>query len=196
MGRVTGKVALISGGARGIGAADASLLIAEGARVVIGDIRDDQGSELAHQLGPSARYVHLDVTSLADWEAAVALAVGEFGKLHVLVNNAAVVNGSSIQKFDLGQWQLILDVNLTGTFLGIRSSADAIIAAGGGSIVNMSSIEGLRGTPWAHGYVATKWAVRGLTKSVAAELAPHGVRVNSIQAPPMQLPTSSPIVPS
>ena len=191
MGRVTGKVALISGGARGIGAADASLLIAEGARVVIGDIRDDQGSELAHQLGPSARYVHLDVTSLADWEAAVALAVGEFGKLHVLVNNAAVVNGSSIQKFDLGQWQRILDVNLTGTCLGIRSSADAIIAAGGGSIVNMSSIEGLRGTPWAHGYVATKWAVRGLTKAVAAELAPHGVRVNSIQAPPMQLPTSS-----
>jgi 3alpha(or 20beta)-hydroxysteroid dehydrogenase len=180
MGRVTGKVALISGGARGIGAADASLLIAEGARVVIGDIRDDEGSELAHELGPSARYVHLDVTSLADWEAAVAFAVGEFGQLNVLVNNAAVVNGSSIQKFDLGRWQRILDVNLTGTFLGIRSSADAIIAAGGGSIINMSSIEGLRGTPWAHGYAATKWAVRGLTKSVAAELAPHGVRVNSI----------------
>jgi 3alpha(or 20beta)-hydroxysteroid dehydrogenase len=173
-------VALISGGARGIGAADARLLIAEDARVVIGDIRDDEGMALAGELGPAARYVHLDVTSLADWEAAVAVAVSTFGELNVLVNNAGIVNGSSIQKFDVGQWQRILDVNLTGTFLGMRSSADAIIAAGGGSIINVSSIEGLRGTPWAHGYVATKWAVRGLTKSVAAELAPRGVRVNSI----------------
>jgi len=180
VGRADGKVALISGGARGMGAADAELLVAEGASVVIGDIRDADGAALAEELGGSARYVHLDVTSPDDWKAAVDTAVSAFGTLNVLVNNAGIVNGSSIQKFDLEQWQRILDVNLTGTFLGMRSSADAIIAAGGGSIINVSSIEGLRGTPWAHGYVATKWAVRGLTKSVAIELAPHGVRVNSI----------------
>ncbi|MFI9386956.1 glucose 1-dehydrogenase [Kutzneria sp. NPDC052558] len=180
MGRVGGKVALISGGARGIGAADARLLVAEGAKVVIGDILDDEGKALAEELGPDTRHVHLDVTRPDQWAAAVDAAVGEFGKLDVLVNNAGIVNGSSLQKFDLGQWRRIIDVNLTGTFLGMRAAADAIIAAGGGSIVNVSSIEGLRGTPWAHGYVASKWAVRGLTKSVALELAPHGVRVNSI----------------
>jgi 3alpha(or 20beta)-hydroxysteroid dehydrogenase len=180
MGRVDGKVALISGGARGIGAADARLLVAEGAKVVIGDIRDDEGKALADELGADASYVHLDVTRPEDWTAAVDAAVRDFGKLTVLVNNAGIANGSRLQSFDLGQWQRIIDVNLTGTFLGMRAAADPMIAAGGGSIINVSSIEGLRGTPWAHGYVASKWAVRGLTKSVALELAPHGVRVNSI----------------
>lgn len=180
MGRVDGKVVLISGGARGIGAAGVRLLVAEGAKVVIGDILDDVGKALADELGPDTRYVHLDVTQPDQWTVAVDAAAGELGKLDVLVNNAGIANGSSLQKFDLGQWQRIIDVNLTGTFLGMRAAADAIIAAGGGSIVNVSSIEGLRGTPWAHGYVASKWAVRGLTKSVALELAPHGVRVNSI----------------
>lgn len=180
MGRVEGKVALISGGARGIGAADARLLVAEGAEVVIGDILDEEGKALADELGQQARYIHLDVTQPEHWTAAVDTAVRDFGKLNVLVNNAGIANGSSLQKFDLGQWQRVLDVNLTGTFLGMRAAADAIIAAGGGSIVNVSSIEGLRGTPWAHGYVASKWAVRGLTKSVALELAPRGVRVNSL----------------
>jgi 3alpha(or 20beta)-hydroxysteroid dehydrogenase len=180
MGRVDGKVALISGGARGIGAADARLLVAEGAKVVIGDIRDEEGKALADELGRHARYVHLDVTQPEHWAAAVGSAVQDFGKLNVLVNNAGIANGSPLQKFDLGQWQRIIDINLTGTFLGMQAAADAIIAAGGGSIINVSSIEGLRGTPWAHGYVASKWAVRGLTKSVAMELAPHGVRVNSI----------------
>ena len=180
MGRVDGKVALISGGARGIGAADARMLVAEGAKVVIGDLRDDEGKVLADELGEAGRYVHLDVTSPEDWRAAVATAVDDFGKLDVLVNNAGIANGSTIQQFDLGQWQRILDINLTGTFLGIQAAADAMIAAGGGSIINVSSIEGIRGTPWAHGYVASKWAVRGLTKSVAMELAPHGIRCNSI----------------
>lgn len=180
MGRVEGKVAIITGGARGMGASHARLLAAEGAKVVVADILDDEGGKLADELGESAWYAHLDVTRQDQWAETVAATVERFGALDVLVNNAGIVNGSTIQQFDPVQWQRILDVNLTGTFLGIRASADAMIAAGKGSIINISSIEGLRGTPWVHGYVATKWAVRGLTKSVAVELAPHGIRANSL----------------
>ncbi|WP_024801388.1 glucose 1-dehydrogenase [Nocardia sp. BMG51109] len=180
MGRVDGKVALISGGARGMGAEHARQLVAEGARVVIGDILDDEGKALAGELAEAARYVPLDVTQPDQWQAAVATAVDDFGKLDVLVNNAGIINGSSLQKFSLEKWRQILDVNLTGTFLGIQASIEPMIAAGGGSIINVSSIEGLRGAPWAHGYVASKWGVRGLAKSAALELAPHKIRVNSL----------------
>ncbi|MGJ0558359.1 SDR family oxidoreductase [Methylocystis sp.] len=180
MGRVDDKVVLISGGARNIGGASARMLAAEGAKVVIGDLLDDEGAALAEELGDNARYVHLDVTSDDDWRAAVAFTLAEFGKLNVLFNNAGIFNGGQLQRYKQEQWQQMLDVNLTGAFLGIRASADAIIAAGGGSIINTSSIEGLRGTPWAHGYVASKWGLTGLTKSVAMELAPHGIRCNSI----------------
>jgi 3alpha(or 20beta)-hydroxysteroid dehydrogenase len=180
MGRVDGKVALISGGSRGMGAAHARLLASEGARVVIGDILDDEGKALAAQIGDAARYVHLDVTDPDQWDAAVATAVDDFGKLDVLVNNAGIANGNLIQRFSLEDWQAVIDVNLTGTFLGMRASTRAMIAAGGGSMINVSSIEGLRGTAWTHAYVASKWAVRGLAKSVAVELAPHNIRVNSI----------------
>lgn len=180
MGRVEGKVAVITGGARGMGAEHARALTAEGAQVVIGDVLDDEGAALAAEIGPAARYVHLDVTSPEDWEAAVSTTVSEFGKLDVLVNNAGIVNGATIQKFRLDKWKQIIDVNLTGTFLGIQAVADSMIAAGGGSIINVSSVEGLRGSPWAHGYVASKWGVRGLAKSTALELAPHNIRVNSI----------------
>ncbi len=180
MGRVDGKVALISGGARGIGAASARALAAEGARVVIGDLLDEEGEAVAKDIGDAARYVHLEVRSPDDWKAAVDTAVSEFGRLNVLFNNAGIANGSAIGRFGLDKWQEIIDVNLTGPFLGIRAAADALVAAGGGSIINNSSIEGLRGTSWAHGYVASKWGLRGLTKSVAVELAPHGVRVNSL----------------
>ncbi len=180
MGRVDGKVAIISGGAQGMGEAHARLLVAEGAKVVVSDILDEKGKALADELGEAARYVHLDVTQPEEWQAAVALAVNEFGSLNVLVNNAGIVNGSPIAKFRLDKWRQILDVNLTGTFLGIQASVDAMIAAGGGSIINVSSVEGLRGAPWAHGYVASKWGVRGLAKSAALELAPHKIRVNSL----------------
>jgi len=180
MGRVDDKVALISGGARGIGAASARALVAEGAKVVIGDILDDEGKLVADELGEAARYVHLDVTSADDWRTAVTTAVDEFGKLNVLLNNAGIANGGAIQRFKSADWHRIIDINLTGPFLGMRAATEPLIAAGGGSIINTSSIEGLRGTPWAHGYVASKWGLRGLTKSVAMELAPHGIRVNSI----------------
>jgi 3alpha(or 20beta)-hydroxysteroid dehydrogenase len=180
VGRVDGKVALISGGARNIGGASARMLVAEGAKVVIGDLLDEEGAALAEELGDSARYVHLDVTRDEDWRSAVEHTVSEFGKLNVLFNNAGIFNGGQLQHYKTEQWQQMLDVNLTGAFLGMRAAADAIIAAGGGSIINTSSIEGLRGTPWAHGYVASKWGLTGLTKSAAMELAPHGVRVNSL----------------
>ncbi|OBK97050.1 3-alpha-hydroxysteroid dehydrogenase [Mycobacterium asiaticum] len=184
MGRVDGKVALISGGARGMGAEDARLLAAEGAKVVIGDIRDDEGEALASEIndaiGDAARYVHLDVTQLDQWEAAVATATGEFGKLDVLVNNAGIVAAGPLREFRMDKWQKVIDVNLTGTFLGMRAAVDPMTEAGGGSIINVSSIEGIRGAPLVHPYVASKWAVRGITKSAALELAPLNIRVNSL----------------
>ncbi len=180
MGRVDDKVALITGGAQGMGEAHARLLLKEGAKVLITDIRDEEGEALAAELGEGCHYLHHDIAKVEDWDAAIAHAVEAFGKLDVLVNNAGIANGSTLEHFDLDQWQRILDINLTGTFLGMRAAVAPMKAAGGGSIINVSSIEGLRGTPWAHGYVATKWAVRGLTKSAAVELAADGIRVNSI----------------
>ncbi|MEV3905745.1 glucose 1-dehydrogenase [Mycobacterium sp. NPDC050551] len=180
MGRVDGKVALISGGARGMGAAHARMLVAEGAKVVIGDILDDEGKALADEIGDSARYVHLDVTSADEWAAAVDLAVTDFGSLNVLVNNAGIVALGQIGKFDMAKWQKVIDVNLTGTFLGMQASVEAMKTAGGGSIINVSSIEGMRGAVMVHPYVASKWAVRGITKSAALELGAHKIRVNSI----------------
>src|SRR5271170_8200930 len=180
MGRVDGKVAVISGGARGMGAADARMLVREGAKVVIGDILDDEGKALADEIGDAARYVHLDVTQPDQWDAAVATATSEFGKLNVLVNNAGTVALGQLKNFDLGKWQRVIDVNLTGTFLGMRVAVEPMIAAGGGSIINISSVEGLRGSPLLYGYVASKYGVRGLAKAAALELAQYKIRVNSI----------------
>jgi 3alpha(or 20beta)-hydroxysteroid dehydrogenase len=163
-----------------MGAEHARALVAEGGQVVIGDILDDEGRALAEEIGPNARYVHLDVTSEEDWDAAIQTAIDEFGKLNGLVNNAGIVNGAQLEKFRIDKFRQILDVNLTGTFIGMVKAVDPMKAAGGGSIINVSSVEGLQGSPWAHGYVASKWAVRGLAKSAALELGPHNIRVNSI----------------
>ena len=180
MGRVTGKIALISGGARGMGAAHARALVDEGAHVVIGALLDEAGQALAADLGPSAHYVHLDVTDKQQWIDAVAATNTTFGPVNVLINNAGIANGNLLTDFELSEWQRILDINLTGTFLGCQAVAQTMIDNKAGSIINISSVEGYRGSPGLHGYTATKFAVRGLTKSVALELAPHGVRVNSV----------------
>lgn len=184
MGRVDGKVVLISGGAQGMGAAHAKMLVDEGAKVVIGDILDEKGEALEEELcaakSGSVRYVHLDVTDAEQWDAAVKTAVDTFGGLTALVNNAGIVALGKIGKFDMAKWQKVIDVNLTGTFLGMQAVVEQLKAAGGGSIINVSSIEGLRGAPMVHPYVASKWAVRGLAKSAALELGPFNIRVNSV----------------
>jgi 3alpha(or 20beta)-hydroxysteroid dehydrogenase len=182
MGRVDDKVALITGGAhvRGMGGASAKMLVEQGAKVVIGDILDDEGAALAAELGDAVRYVHLDVTDPDDWKAAVDTAVEAFGKLNVLVNNAGIVQVAPLKTLDVSRWQKVLDVNLTGPMLGIKAVIEPMIAAGGGSIINISSIEGMRGAAWVHSYVASKWGLRGLTKSAALELAPEKIRVNSV----------------
>lgn len=180
MGRVDNKVAIVTGGSRGIGAAYAKLLVNEGARVVIGDVLDAEGTALAAQLGSAASYIHLDVTQPDHWTAAVAFAVKTNGGLHILVNNAGIANAAPVLEFKLEVWRKTLDINLTGTFLGMQAVIPEMSKAKAGSIINISSVEGLRGSAGLHAYVASKFAVRGITKSVALEVAALGIRVNSI----------------
>ena len=181
MGRLDGKVALITGGARGMGKSHVRHFVAEGARVVFGDVLDDRGQAVADKLGEQAcRYVHHDVTDEADWAAAVALAAETFGRLDVLVNNAGVLKFASIAEMPLAEFRQILDVNAVGCWLGMKTVIEPMKAAGGGSIVNISSIEGFTGAAGLSAYTASKFAVRGMTKVAAQELGPLGIRVNSV----------------
>jgi 3alpha(or 20beta)-hydroxysteroid dehydrogenase len=181
MGRLDGKVALITGAARGMGKSHARHFVSEGARVVIGDVLDDRGGAVAAQLGEHhARYVHHDVTSEAGWERAVASAVADFGRLDVLVNNAGVLRHATIADMPLADFREVLDVNLTGCWLGIKSVTAPMTQAGGGSIVNISSIEGFAGAAGLSAYSASKFAIRGITRSAAQELGQFGIRVNSV----------------
>jgi 3alpha(or 20beta)-hydroxysteroid dehydrogenase len=180
MGRLENKVALISGGARGLGRAMAEDLVAEGARVVIGDVLSEVGAETARDLGDHARSIHLDVTSEQSWTDAVKSTLDAFGSLNVLINNAGTAEGSAFADTTLESYHRVTEVNQTGVFLGMRAAVEPMTAAGGGSIINISSIDGMVGSPGIISYIASKWAVRGMTKAVAMELAPHGIRVNSV----------------
>lgn len=177
---LTGRTALVTGGSRGLGAAYVRALHAAGASVVVADVLDDAGRALADELGARAAFLHLDVTDEAGWDATVAATVERFGGLDVLVNNAGIANAAPIEHYTVAKWNAVIAVNLTGTFLGCRAVVPAMTSAGGGSIVNISSVEGLRGSPGLHGYTAAKFGVRGLTKSLAVELGPRGIRVNSV----------------
>src|SRR3989440_9475681 len=180
VGRLDGKVALISGGARGQGEAEARLFAAEGAKVLLGDVLDDVGEKLAVEIGDAATYVHLDVTSQDDWATAVDAATTRFGKLDVLVNNAGILRFGSIERTSFEEYRRVIEVNQFGCFLGMKAAIPALRAAGGGSIVNISSTQGLEGMAGACAYTASKFAVRGMTKSAAPGLGRFGVRVDSV----------------
>nr|WP_206686919.1 MULTISPECIES: glucose 1-dehydrogenase [Microbacterium] len=177
---MTGKTVLVTGGARGLGAAYVRALHAEGAAVMIADLLEAEGAALAAELGERARFTPLDVTDEEGWDAAIADTVAAFGALDVLVNNAGIVNAAPIEHLSTAKWDTVIAVNLTGTFFGCRAVVPVMKAAGGGSIINISSVEGIRGSRGLHGYTAAKFGVRGLTKSMAVELGASGIRVNSV----------------
>lgn len=187
MGRFDGQVALVSGGARGMGASHVRALVAEGAQVVIGDVLDIEGAALADELGESAEFVHLDVTRQEDWTAA-AEAAERRGPLTVLVNNAGVVAYGPIADGDAASFRTVVDINLVGVWLGMAAVVPAMKRVGGGAIVNISSSAGLVGFANISGYVASKWGVRGLTKAAALELGRDGIRVNSVHPGPIRTP--------
>jgi NAD(P)-dependent dehydrogenase (short-subunit alcohol dehydrogenase family) len=185
MDRLKNKVALISGGARGQGAAEAKLFAGEGAKVVIGDVRDELNAKTAAEInakagGKSVMAVHLDVTRAADWRAAVDRCVSEFGGLDILVNNAGIANVKGIEETSEEEWDSIVNINQKGVWLGMKYAVPAMRQRGAGSIINISSIYGLIGSAGSAAYHGTKGAVRLLTKAAAVHYAPDKIRVNSV----------------
>jgi 3alpha(or 20beta)-hydroxysteroid dehydrogenase len=180
VGMLDGKVALISGAARGQGEAEARKFAAEGARVVLGDVLDDLGNAVATDIGDAATYVHLDVSSERDWTAALEETLAVDDQLDVLVNNAGIIKLASLTDCSLEEYWSVIRVNQVGCFLGMRAAVAPMTAVGGGSIVNISSINGIVGGSHCMSYVASKFAIRGMTKTAAMELGPLGIRVNSI----------------
>ena len=180
MGRLDGKVALISGAARGQGEAEARLFVAEGAHVMLGDVLDEEGEVVAKELGDQAAYRHHDVTSESEWEAMVEATVSQFGRLDVLVNNAGIFRIMPMTMTTLEDYMQVVNINQVGVFLGMKAACPPMIEQGSGSIVNISSVAGLGGGLGTTAYTASKFAVRGMTKVAAVELAPFGVRVNSV----------------
>ncbi len=180
MGRLDGKVALITGAARGQGAAFARRFVAEGAEVLLTDVMDDDGKQLAGELGESARYLHHDVTNEASWDEAVGSAVDSFGKLNVLINNAGILKWSPMHRVTLDDYMAVITVNQVGCFLGMKAVIRSMREAGGGSIINQSSTSGLEGMAGVISYSASKFAVRGMTKTAALELGRFGIRVNAV----------------
>jgi 3alpha(or 20beta)-hydroxysteroid dehydrogenase len=193
MGRLDGKVALISGGARGQGEAEVRLFVREGAKVVFGDVLDELGEVVAKELGDAAQYVHLDVRQEDQWQAAVAEAESRFGKLDVLVNNAGVLHmGTLTHDTTLEDYMRIIAVNQIGVFLGMRTAIPAMLRNGKGAIVNTSSSNGMAGYGGTIAYTASKFAVRGMTKNAALEYGKAGIRVNSVHPGGIDTPMTRP----
>ncbi len=191
MGRLSGKVALVSGGARGLGEAQVRSLVAEGAGVVFGDLLDDEGKALQEELGERATYVHLDVTQQEQWADAVAVA-DRLGGVDILVNNAGIAIFGGIEEMSPADFRRIVDVNLTGVYLGMHTVLPGMrTRSRGGVVINISSTAGMMGYAGLAGYVASKWGVRGLTKAAAMDFAGTGVRVNSIHPGPIRTPMTA-----
>jgi 3alpha(or 20beta)-hydroxysteroid dehydrogenase len=176
---VAGGVAIVTGAARGQGEVEARLLAEHGAGVVVADILDDLGEQVVTDIGPSARYVHLDVRDANDWRDALA-AAAELGDLSILVNNAGVYKTGTVEDMSLDDYRFIVDVNQVGTFLGMKSVIPVMKRASRGSIINISSTMGFESLNGTVAYTATKFAIRGMTKTAALELGRHGIRVNSV----------------
>lgn len=178
MGKLDGRVALITGGARGQGAAEAALFAAEGATVFLTDVLDEEGEKTAAACG--GVYLHHDVTSESRWEDVVQAILKDHGRLDILVNNAGIFKLGSVVTTTLEDYRQVIEINQVGVFLGMRAVAKPMMERGSGAIVNISSVAGMQGSPGAIAYGASKWAVRGMTKSAATELGRYGIRVNSI----------------
>ncbi len=197
--RLEGKVALITGGARGQGAAEARSFAQEGAKVVIADVLDQEGTAVAAEIaeaGGDSLYVHLDVSNEADWKQAIEATVSSFGKLDILVNNAAIWRGGHVEDTSSSQWDSVLDINAKGVFLGTKLAIPEMRKAGGGSIINISSTAGLVGSLTSTAYSASKGAVRLFTKSTAIQYAKEGIRANSIHPGPIDTPMGDQVWPS
>ena len=180
MGKLQDRVAIITGGARGMGAATSRVFAGEGAKVIIADLLETEGEALAAEIGDRARYFKLDVTSEASWAALVDFAKGEFGRIDVLVNNAGVLLFKGLLEMEKAEFEAVHQVNLIGPFLGIKNVAPVMIAQGKGAIVNISSVDGMKGSNSVGAYGSSKWGLRGLTKVAAMELGHRGIRVNSV----------------
>ncbi|MEM9177043.1 MAG: SDR family NAD(P)-dependent oxidoreductase, partial [Myxococcota bacterium] len=180
MGRLDGKIAIITGTAQGTGAVLARVFAEEGARLVLGDVQEERGAAVAAELGETARFVRLDVTSPHDWSRAVTHAVETFGGVDVLVNNAAILLLAPFDEITPDAFRRVVDVNQLGPFLGMQAVLPAMKARQGGSIVNIASTDGLKGMNGVAAYASSKWAVRGLTKSAAVELGRYAIRVNAV----------------
>jgi 3alpha(or 20beta)-hydroxysteroid dehydrogenase len=180
MGKLDGKVALITGAARGQGEAEARLFAAEGAKVVLGDVLDEPGKRVAESIGAAAIYLHHDVATEESWKAAIGAAVSKWGRLDVLVNNAGILHIAAIVQLELADYMRVVNINQVGCLLGMKHAIPVMAKTGGGSIVNISSTAGFEGQPGLAAYVSTKWAIRGMTKCAAIECGSLGIRVNSI----------------
>ena len=191
MKRFDNRTVIVTGGARGMGASHARGFVAEGANVVIADVLEQEGRALADELGVRAIFSRLDVTSESNWSATVAAAESAFGPVSVLVNNAGIVRFGPIAETEPAAWRLVIDINLTGTYLGIRAIVPTMRKAGGGAIVNISSAGGMMAYPNTGAYTASKWGVRGLTKTAALELGRDSIRVNSIHPGPVRTPMTA-----